>query len=226
MVLDAPNALGHCSGVVRERLRGGPGTLLDVCWPLLARPGRLKIGLWAAFGHPQTVPSASGRVPETVLSAQNGPRPIFRQFLIDLATFFVDFWPIFRRFFVRCLDILGAVSSAFVRVVPVFLCFVHLRSLAEHDRQTKRKKKKKRAGFASVLRLAARACRHDFHNPLRNLRANALHVRSSKPHLVCDNVSNFWKKNWKIYKKIFFETKKSKKKSNPKLFFNLIKKIY
>ena len=191
MVLDAPNALGHCSGAVRERLRGGPGTLLDVSWPLLARPGRLKIGLWAAFGRPQTVPSASGRVPETVLSAQNGPRSIFHKFWFDLARFFVDFGPIFRRFSVRCSDILGAVSCASVRVVPVFLCFVDLRSLAEHDQQTKRKKKKKRAGFASVLRLAARACRHDFHNPLRNLRANALHVRSSKPHLVCTYIHTY-----------------------------------
>ena len=33
-------------------------------------------------------------------------------------------------------------SSASVRVVPVVLCFVDLRSLAEQDRQTKRKKKK------------------------------------------------------------------------------------
>ena len=119
MVLDAPNALGHCTGAFRERLRDGPGTLLDVSWPLLARPGRLKIGLWAAFGRPQAVPSAPGRVPKTALSAQDGLRSIFRQFLVDLAKIFVDFRAIFRRFFARCSDILGAVSSASVRVVPV-----------------------------------------------------------------------------------------------------------
>ena len=96
-VLDAPNALGHRSGAVRERLRSGPRTLLDVSWPLLARPGSLKIGLWVAFGRPQAVPSASRRVPETALSAQNRPRAIFRRFLDDLARFFVDFRSIFRR---------------------------------------------------------------------------------------------------------------------------------
>ena len=145
MVLDALNALGHCSGAVRERLRDGPRTLLDVSWPLLARPGRLKIGLWAAFGRPQAVPSASGCVPETALSAQNGPRSTFRRFLVDLARIFEDFRSIFRRFFDRCSVILDAVSSASVRVVPVFLCFVDLRSLAEHDQQTERKKRKKNA---------------------------------------------------------------------------------
>ena len=144
MVLDAPNALGHCSGVVRQRLRGGPGTLLDVCWPLLARPGRLKIGLWATFGRPQAVLSASGRVPKTVLSAQNGPTSIFHRFSVDLARIFVDFRLIFHGCFACSPHILGAVSSASVSVVPVFLCFVDLRSLAEHDRQTKRKKKKTR----------------------------------------------------------------------------------
>ena len=96
MVHDAPNGRGHCSEAVQERLRGGPGTLLDVSWPLLARPGRLQIGLWAAFGHPQAVPSAPGRVPKTALSAQDGLRSIFRQFLVDLAKIFVDFRPIFR----------------------------------------------------------------------------------------------------------------------------------
>ena len=58
-VLDAPNALGHRSGAVRERLGSVPGTFLDGSWPLLARPGRPKIGLGAIFGRPRAVPSAS-----------------------------------------------------------------------------------------------------------------------------------------------------------------------
>ena len=107
MVFDAPNALGRCSGAFRERLEGGPGTLLDVSWPLLARPGRLKISLWATFVRPQGVPSASGRVPETVMSTQSGPTLNFCRFLIDLAKIFIDFSSIFRLQFAhfgRCLS--------------------------------------------------------------------------------------------------------------------------
>ena len=187
MVLDAPNAVGHSSGAVRGRLRSGPGTLLDVSWPLLARPGRLKIGLWAAFGRPQTVPSASRRVPETASSAQNRPRAIFQRFFDDLARFFVDFRSIFDRF---CIDFSPSVRTFWALCLLLlsasFLCSCALltfaRSLSTVDRLNA--KIKKRAGFASLLRLAARACPHDFHNPLHDLRANALHVRSSKPHLV------------------------------------------
>ena len=57
-----------------KRLWGAPATLLDGSWPLLARPGRPKIDFGVAFGCPKTVPSASGRVPETAWGAQNGPR--------------------------------------------------------------------------------------------------------------------------------------------------------
>ena len=85
----------------RESLRafsGGPGKLLDISWPLLARPGRPKIGFEAAFGRSKTVPSASGRVPETVLGAQNGSTPILRRFWIGLGWIFVEIRTIFRRF--------------------------------------------------------------------------------------------------------------------------------
>ena len=81
-----------------ERLWGAQGTLLDGSWPLLARPGRRKIGFGAAFGCPKAVQSASGRVPEAAWGAQNGPRSIFHRFGVDLGWIFVDFRMIFRRF--------------------------------------------------------------------------------------------------------------------------------
>ena len=96
--LGAPLALERLTGKVLERLRGGPGTLLDGSWPLLARLGRPKIGFGAAFGHPKAIPSASGHVPETALGTQNGPRSIFRRFGFDLGWIFIDFRSIFRRF--------------------------------------------------------------------------------------------------------------------------------
>ena len=92
----AKNSFRALSERLLERLWGGPGTLLDDSWPLLARPGRPQIGLGAPFGRPQAVLSASGRVPKTVLSAQNGPTSIFRRFLVDLVRIFADFGPIFR----------------------------------------------------------------------------------------------------------------------------------
>ena len=96
--LGAPLALERLTGKILERLRGGPGTLLDGSWPLLARLGRPKIGFGAAFGCPKAIPSASGRVPEIALGAQNGPRSIFRRFGVDLGWIFIDFRSIFRRF--------------------------------------------------------------------------------------------------------------------------------
>ena len=94
----------RCSAGARTAHREGlgassgcPARLLDGSWPLLARPGRPKIGFGPAFGRPKAVPSASGRVPETALGAQNGPRSIFRRFWVDLGWiivgfgFFVDF---------------------------------------------------------------------------------------------------------------------------------------
>ena len=96
--LGAPLALERLTGKILERLRGGPGTLLDGSWPLLARLGRPKIGFGAAFGHPKAIPSASGRIPETALGTQNGPRSIFRRFGVDLGWIFVDFRTIVRRF--------------------------------------------------------------------------------------------------------------------------------
>ena len=83
----------------RESFRafsGGPGKLLDISWPFLARPRRPKIGFGAAFGRSKTVPSASGRVPDTALGAQSGSRPIFRRFWVGLGWIFVDFRTIFR----------------------------------------------------------------------------------------------------------------------------------
>ena len=142
MVLDAPNALGHCSGAVRERLLGGPGTLLDVSRLLSARLGRLKIGLWAAFGRPPAVPNTSGRIPETALSAQNGPRSIFRQFLLDFAKKIIDFGFIFRRFFVCCWDIW---ALCLLLLSASFLCSCALltfaRSLSTIDRLNGKRKK-------------------------------------------------------------------------------------
>ena len=71
--LHAALALGRLTGSVLERLLGGPGTLLDGSWPLLALPGRPKIGFGSAFRCPKSVPNASGRIPETALCAQTGP---------------------------------------------------------------------------------------------------------------------------------------------------------
>ena len=81
-----------------EREKDAPATLLDSSWPLLARPGCPKIGSGAAFGRPKAAPSASGRVPETVLGVRDGPRSIFLRFWGDLARIFVNFRISFRRF--------------------------------------------------------------------------------------------------------------------------------
>ena len=83
----------------RESLRafsGGPGKLLDISWPFLARPRRPKIGFGAAFGRSKTVPSVSGRVPDTALGAQSGSRTSFRRFWVGLGWIFVDIRTIFR----------------------------------------------------------------------------------------------------------------------------------
>ena len=96
--LSAPLARERLTGRVLERLRGGPGMLLDGSWPLLARPRRPKIGLGAALGRPKIVWSASGRLSETALSARTGPRSIFHRFLEAGGFIFVDFRMNFRRF--------------------------------------------------------------------------------------------------------------------------------
>ena len=90
---NASNCVGRCERRLRaswewppkllERLWAALGTLLDGSWPLLARLGRPKIGFGFAFVCPKTVPSASGRVPEAALGAQNGLRSIFRRFWVD-----------------------------------------------------------------------------------------------------------------------------------------------
>ena len=91
-------ALRRLTRRVLEHLRGGPGTLLDDSWPLLALPGRPKIALKPARAHLGRVPNASRRVPETALNTQNHPRTNFRRFFIDLAWFFFDFRSIFPQF--------------------------------------------------------------------------------------------------------------------------------
>ena len=93
--LDAPIALGRRFGTVRGRLGTRSGALLDRLRPLWTRPGRLKIAPRAVFGRPELVPSASRRVPETALSAQNRPRSNFRRFWLDFRRFSNDFSSIF-----------------------------------------------------------------------------------------------------------------------------------
>ena len=98
---NASNCVGRCERRLRafrewphelsERLWAALWTLLDGFWPFLARPGRPKIGFEAAFGCPNAVPSASGRVPATALGAQNGPTSIFHQFGVHFGWIFVDF---------------------------------------------------------------------------------------------------------------------------------------
>ena len=87
----APNMLSPGSGTVRKHLGRGPGTLLDVSRPSVARPGRPKISLGASFGLLQAVPSASGRIPDTAVGALDGLRLIFRRFLDERAWIFIDF---------------------------------------------------------------------------------------------------------------------------------------
>ena len=93
----ADNPFRTLSESLLERLWGGPGTLLDGSWALLARLGRPKIGLGASCGCPKTVPSASGRIPEKTLGAQTGPRSIFLRFGMDFRRFSKDFSSIFAR---------------------------------------------------------------------------------------------------------------------------------
>ena len=73
----AKNPFPALSEKLLERLWG---TLLDGAWPLLACPGHPQIGLGAPFGRPSTVPSVSGRVPETTLGLRTGPTSIFHMF--------------------------------------------------------------------------------------------------------------------------------------------------
>ena len=78
-----PQAVGACLGC--------PGDAFGRLLATLTRQGRPKIGFGAAFGCPQAVPSASGRVLATALGAQNDPRSIFHRFWIHLGCIFVDF---------------------------------------------------------------------------------------------------------------------------------------
>ena len=79
----APNALGVSLG--------RPGDALERLLGALGAPGAPQDRLWGGIWVSKTVPSASGRVPETVLGAQNGPRSIFRRFGNDLGLIFIDF---------------------------------------------------------------------------------------------------------------------------------------
>jgi len=87
-------------GSVLERLRDGPGTLLDGPWPLLARLGRPKIGLEAAFGCPKAVPSASGHVPKMAWGSETAQD----RFFVYLGSISDGFSSIFERFFVDFLS--------------------------------------------------------------------------------------------------------------------------
>ena len=90
-VLGTPDALGQRSGVVQDRLGTGLGMLLDGARALLACPGRPKIGPRVFFWRPSPFWSASWRVPQMALSAQERPRPKFHRFFTDFRRFFVHF---------------------------------------------------------------------------------------------------------------------------------------
>ena len=145
-----------------ERLWGGQGTLLDGSWPLLARPGRPKIGFGAALGRPKTVPSASGCVPEAALGTPNGPRSTFCRFGIDLGWIFVDFRMIFRRF--------------------------SLEARATKARKQNLKKESRDPQRTSwLLRCAvASYCSHVFRNDFRTLHVQLFFVAYPQAHLVLD----------------------------------------
>ena len=152
---------------------GGPGKLLDISWPFLARPRRPKIGFGAAFGRSKTVPSASGRVPDTALGAQNGARPIFRRFWVGLGWIFVDFRTIFRRF---------ALEPCATKTQK--------QDLKKEPRDPQRTSWLLRCGRASY-------CSHIFPNFFRTLHDQFFFVAYPQAHLV-ENISKNSKKNTKV----------------------------
>ena len=85
----APNALGVSLG--------RPGDALERLLGALGAPGAPQDRLWGGIWVSKTVPSASGRVPETALGAPTDPKSIFRRFFVDLGFIFDDFPAIFRR---------------------------------------------------------------------------------------------------------------------------------
>ena len=85
----APNALGVSLG--------RPGDALGRLLAALGAPGASQDRLWGGIWVSKTVPSASGRVPETALGAPTDPKSIFRRFFGDLGFIFVDFPKILRR---------------------------------------------------------------------------------------------------------------------------------
>ena len=85
----APNALGVSVG--------RPGDALGRLLAALGAAGAPQDRLWGSIWVSKTVPSASGRVPETALGAPTDPKSIFRRFFGDLGLIFVDFPEIFRR---------------------------------------------------------------------------------------------------------------------------------
>ena len=93
----------RCSAGARTAHREGlgassgcPARLLDGSWPLLARPGRPKIGFGAAFGRPKAVPSGSGRVSETAWALETAQD----RFFVDFGSVWGGFSSSFGRFFV------------------------------------------------------------------------------------------------------------------------------
>ena len=160
--LGAPHALRQLSGSLLERLWDGPGALFDGSWALLARPGRPQIGLGASFGCPKTVSSASGRVPETTLGAQTGPRLIFLRFWVDLGWIFVDFRNTLRRFSLE-----PRATKARKRNLKKESCDPH------------------RASWP--LRYAVTSyCPYVFRNGLRMLRVQSFFVAYPQAHLVSE----------------------------------------
>ena len=153
----AENPFRTLSESLLERLWGGPGTLLDGSWALLARLGRPKIGLGASFGCPKTVPSASGRIPEKTLGAQTGPRSIFLRFGMDFRRFSKDFSSIFAR---------AACDEGTKQNLKKESCDPH------------------RASWP-LRHAVASYCLYVFRNGLRTLRVQSFCVAYPQAHLVC-----------------------------------------
>ena len=96
--LGAALALGRFTGRILECLRAGPGTLLDGSWPLLARPGRPKIGFGAAFGRPKPFRARPDAPPKRRWAPEAAQDRLLVNFWVDLGLIFVIFRAILRRF--------------------------------------------------------------------------------------------------------------------------------
>ena len=147
-----PEELGACLGC--------PGVLLNSSRPFFARPERPKIGSGAAFGRQKAVLNTSGRVPETALDAQDGPRWIFGRFGGHPARIFVDVRMLFRQFSFE--------PSATER---------QNRNLKKESCDPQRTSWPLRCALASY-------CSHVFRNDFRTLHVQPFFVASPQAHLV------------------------------------------